>query len=146
MKRTMLLAGLLLACCALVSCKQSSPPRGNPNAMPPGVRTKDAAELVTRARDVVDRIAKGDYEGATRNFDAKMKEALTPEKAKEAWQKLVAQAGPFRRRLAERMAKDQQYDLVYVTCQFENGPVDIALVFDANKLITGLWFVPAASR
>ena len=146
MKRTMLLAGLLLACCALVSCKQSSETTRHPDAMPPGVRTKDATELVTRARDVVDRIAKGDYEGARRNFDAKLKEALTPEKAKDAWQKLVAQAGPYHRRLAERMAKDQQYDLVYVTCQFENGPVDIAVVFDANKLITGLWFVPAASR
>jgi dienelactone hydrolase len=38
----------------------------------------------------------------------------------------------------------QGYEIVFVTCRFESGPVDIKLIYDDERRIAGLWFVPTA--
>ena len=39
--------------------------------------------------------------------------------------------------------RTQGYDVVFVTCQFEQTLLDVKVVFDASGQIAGLFFLPA---
>ena len=39
--------------------------------------------------------------------------------------------------------KHAQFDIVIVTCEFEKRMIDIKVVFNRKKEVTGLWFLPA---
>jgi len=76
-------------------------------------------------------------------YDATMKGALPEPKLREAWQTLLQQAGPFQKRLGTRQEAQAGYQIVFVTCQFERATLDIKVVFNAERQVAGLFFVPA---
>lgn len=130
MMRHSVAVGLSLAICTvLCSCGQRRQV----------VQSPDVAEL---AGQFVELMAKGDFSTAVRNFDGAMKQAMSAEKLGEAWRSLTTQVGAFQRQAGVRTAKEQGYDVAYVTCEFENGSVAVKVVFDRAKQISGLWFVP----
>jgi dienelactone hydrolase len=98
--------------------------------------------IETLAKDLVGAMASGDCKKAVENFDGTMKNALPAEKLQEAWNSLIAQFGPFVEQGGTRRAKMLQYDIIFVTCKFEKGALDAKVVFDNNKQIAGLFFVP----
>jgi hypothetical protein len=100
------------------------------------------ATIETLAKDLVKALASGDCNKATENFDGTMKNALPAEKLQEAWNSLIAQFGSFVEQGGTRRAKVLQYDIIFVTCKFEKGALDAKVVFDNNKQIAGLFFVP----
>lgn len=102
----------------------------------------EAATIETLAKDLVSALASGDYRKAMENFDGTMKNALPAEKLQEAWNSLIAQFGSFVEQAGARRAKILQYDIIFVTCKFEKGTFDAKVVFDGNKQIAGLFFVP----
>ena len=95
------------------------------------------------AKDLVDLLASGNYEKAVENFDSTMKTALPAEKLQEVWNSIIAQAGPFKEQLGARKEKILQYDVMFVTCKFENSVLDAKVVFNQKKQISGLFFVPS---
>ena len=97
---------------------------------------------VELAKCFVDDLAKRNFRDAVKGFDAIMKAAMPAAKLSEAWDGLIKQAGPFQRQLDTRSEKIQQYDTIFVTCQFEHTPLDVKVVFDSESQISGLWFVP----
>ncbi|MFZ0033853.1 MAG: alpha/beta fold hydrolase [Sedimentisphaerales bacterium] len=99
--------------------------------------------IETLAKDLVSALASGDCKKATENFDETMKKALPAEKLQEAWNSLIAQFGPFVEQAGTLREKVLQYDVIFVTCKFEKGALDAKIVFDGNKQIAGLFFVPA---
>ncbi|MFA5239475.1 MAG: DUF3887 domain-containing protein [Phycisphaerae bacterium] len=103
----------------------------------------EPAPIETSAKDLVSALANGDYKKAVGNFDATMKDALPAEKLQEVWNALIAQSGPFVEQLGTRREKIQQYDVIFVTCKFENAALDAKVVFDGNEQIAGLFFVPS---
>lgn len=108
--------------------------------------TTRVSDLTPQAKEFVDLLVKEDYASAVKSFDNKMKEVMPEDKVQEAWQGLLAQTGPFKKQIGVRQSKEQGYDVVYVTCEFEKSSLDIKLVFDSAKKVSGLWFVPSTPR
>jgi dienelactone hydrolase len=105
----------------------------------------EPSKLQTSAEQFVDRMAKGDFAAAVGNFDATMTKVSPAPVLKQTWGALLSQCGAFQKRQGFRTEKLQQYDIVYITCQFEKTPLDIKVVFDPSGKISGMFFVPVKS-
>jgi dienelactone hydrolase len=101
-------------------------------------------ELVNQAKQFVELLAKEDFASATKNFDATMTKLISAEKLRELWTALNQQVGVYQKQLATRIEKSGKYDAVLVTCEFAKMPLDAKIVFDNQKQIAGLFFVPVA--
>lgn len=121
---------LLLLVCAL---RTQAQPAASPSE----------SELTTRTTALLDAMVRGDFAGATRHFDAKMKQGLTPEKLQEIWKGLLDQAGAFQSQEGVRTQTQGAHRLVFVTTRFANVRLDMQATFDAQGQIAGLFFVPA---
>jgi len=100
-------------------------------------------ELITQAKEFVDLLTKEEFAKAVENFDNVMTKAMPKEKLKEVWQAVIQQAGQLKKQKGTRTETLAEYDIVYVICEFEKGALDIKVVFNREKQITGLWFAPA---
>ena len=103
----------------------------------------NVSDLTALAKSFVIQLEKGDFVAAARPFDATMQKAMPAEKLSAAWQALVGQAGPFKQQVGSRAIKAQGYDIVFVTCEFALVKIDVKVVFDGQRQITGLFFLPA---
>jgi hypothetical protein len=103
----------------------------------------ETTSIETLAKDLVSSLSRGNYKEAVANFDGTMKNALPAEKLQEAWNSLIVQFGSFVEQAGTRRVKILQYDVIFVTCKFEKGALDAKVVFDNNKQIAGLFFVPS---
>ena len=95
------------------------------------------------AKHFVDLLAKSDFSGATENFDGTMKAAMPPENLQQLWDQVIAHAGSFKKQTATRVEESAPNKSVFVTCQFERATLDIKVVFNDKKQISGLWMVPS---
>lgn len=100
-------------------------------------------DRTAEAKAYLDLLAAGDYAGAVTRFDETMKRVLPAEKLKATWEGLLAAAGPYRGQLRTRTAFEQGYDIVFVTCDFEQADLDIRLVFNSEGKISGMWTTAA---
>lgn len=123
MKKVFILA--LLAFVLFIACREQGNPEG---------------ELVPLAKEFVDVLAAGDFGRTVEYFDAKMNEVLPPAKVEEAWNMVEGKVGKFKQQLKARQIKEGGYDVVYVTCEFERSKLNVKVVFDQNKKVSGLWF------
>jgi hypothetical protein len=118
-------------------------------------KVKDILELVSHPRtdttaptpempdnEFVQLLTNGQFTTATESFDETMKNALPAEKLQELWESTVSQIGPFKEQLASRTEKQAEFDIVLVTCQFENSTLDVKVVYNAEKQVAGLFFTP----
>jgi len=126
MKLSVVLLALLAAC--LVSCDQGKE-AGAPDFTGPG-------------RGFVEMLVRGDYAAAVTKFDETMKGVMPEAKLAEAWLSLLQQVGPFDRIDSISQKKEQGYDVVYVSCVFERASVNVKVVYNTKKEVSGLWFVP----
>jgi uncharacterized protein len=97
-------------------------------------------ELIAKAEDMLSALKKGDYEEAVRDFDAVMVKAAPPEKMKQVWEAVNKQLGGLKRQTEIRTETGVQYDVVYLTLEFENSTVDMKVVFNKEKQISGQFF------
>ncbi|MHC4997012.1 MAG: alpha/beta hydrolase, partial [Planctomycetota bacterium] len=104
-----------------------------------------ADTLEAAANAFIDRLVAEDYDAATERFDATMTRVMTPAKLKQVWQGLRAAYGPLQDRGASYRENIGEYEIIYVPCRFESQSLDAKVVFDREKRITGLFFVPPRS-
>ena len=109
----------------------------------PTLSARPAGDFVAAGVGVVDQLAGEDFAGVVARFDATMTTALPEPKLRDAWQNLRQQAGSFQKRLGTRVEKQQGYEIVFVTCQFERAVLDTKVVLDADRRVAGLFFVPS---
>jgi dienelactone hydrolase len=102
-----------------------------------------STNLISSGTQFVDLLVKEDFAGAVARFDSTMKSVLPEEKLREVWQTLQKQAGPFKQRLRARAEAAGGYDIVFVSCHFEEADLDAKVVFNADRRIAGLFFVPS---
>ena len=107
--------------------------------------TTEPDNLVAKAKEFVLLLEQGEFTKAVKLFDDVMSKAMSSEQLKKAWQSLTTQAGAFKKQTTVRKQISGKYDIVFITCQFEKTLLDIKVVFDKNKQIAGLWFVPTQS-
>jgi dienelactone hydrolase len=108
----------------------------------PWAARAESGDVAASARDFVGLLAKADFAGAVARFDATMKQALPEARLREVWAGVQAQAGPFKKQLDTRAEKVMGYDVVLVTCQFAQASLDTKVVFNADRQVAGLFFVP----
>jgi bla regulator protein BlaR1 len=94
------------------------------------------------AGNFVDLLINEQFEEAVQNFDDKTKNALPPDRLAEVWKATTGQAGQFQKKLGTRAEKYLWTDIVYVTCRFEEGPIDVKVIYNRDSKISGLWFLP----
>jgi hypothetical protein len=111
---------------------------------PKGGKKAGGDERETIATRFVDLLAAGDFATAVKSFDATMAGALPPDRLAEVWKTLNAQAGPYAGRAGIRSAEEAGHRVVFVTCRFEKTALDAKIVFDDERKIAGLFFVPPA--
>ncbi|MCW3490163.1 alpha/beta hydrolase [Dethiobacter alkaliphilus] len=128
MKKSAVLFVLLLVMVLLVaSCGEQTedlPLEGN--------ITDLAAEYLTKLSD-------GDFSGANEYHSAEMRRALPGNRLEETWQGIVAQFGPYQSQTGTRTDEVEDYDLVFVTVNFEKAQVEFRVVFNEDKRIAGFF-------
>jgi hypothetical protein len=105
--------------------------------------TAESDELIVRARKFLELLSKDDFQGAAKNFDETMKKVFSPAKLEEFWKAVPSQLGAFKKQTKARREQLPPYDIVLVTCEFEKVTLDARVVFNKNKEIAGLQFVPS---
>ena len=103
---------------------------------------KSQADLTLVSKTLVDLLVQEEYGKVTPYYDATMAKALPPEKLKAAWEGLINNAGAFKAIKGTRSSQYGDFDIIFVTCDFTNGPLDIKFVFNRESKISGMWFVP----
>lgn len=102
-------------------------------------------KLITMSKEFVMALENGRYDDSVKHFDKTMTKLAPPEKMKEVWEAVTKQVGPFKEQKGVWTESLPKYDIVYVTCEFEKATLDIKLVFNKNKQISGQFFVPPRS-
>lgn len=94
----------------------------------------------------VETLARGDFYAAAARFDDTMRSALPVAKLEELWKTLDAQTGGFHGVQRVRTERVQRYTVAFVTCEFANTSLDAKVVFDEQRRIAGLFFVPVQNE
>jgi dienelactone hydrolase len=97
---------------------------------------KDAASAFLKA------LTESDWKAASKDFDATMQKVMPTDKLEKTWKGLIAQVGALKKTVGVRTEAVAKYDIVFLTCQFEKQTLDVKVVFDKEKRLTGLFFVP----
>ncbi|MGO9201878.1 MAG: alpha/beta fold hydrolase [Limisphaerales bacterium] len=111
----------------------------------PSAALSETNDVVRSGRQFVDLLAKGNFARAVTQFNPTMTKVVPEAKLGEIWQGLQAQTGAFKRTLGARAEKRMDYDIVLVTCEFARTNLDMKVVFDTNRQVAGLFFVPSRS-
>ncbi len=92
------------------------------------------------AEKFVDALTRGNY-GAARGFLApKLKETMLPGELEQAWKKLLAETGSFKRRSESKIVESSSTNLVLVNLEFENENRSFMIIFNPLKQIVGVDF------
>lgn len=110
------------------------------------ITTAQTSDLSSQGSKFITMLSNGDYKSAVAMFDDTMKKFLPEEKLKETWQAIQAQVGSFKSQGSIRKEKIQNYDTIYINCQFKKTQLDCRIVFDSNGKIAGLQFLPTVSK
>ena len=123
------LAALLALSAAVVA---QTPP------LPPGELTEQTAA----AQAFLAALTRGGYAAAARDFDDAMKRALPGDKLEKTWKAVNDQLGGFQKQTAVRAEKGGKYDFIFLTCRFGKQTVDVRVVFDKDRKLSGFALVP----
>jgi hypothetical protein len=111
-------------------------------AVEPNVPAGESAEPNVPTNKVVELLANQQFSAVIDDFNEMMKNELPPEKLEEAWKAVIDQMGPFKKQIGLRTEKEADYDIVFVTCEFEKGVIDVKIAYNDEKQVVGLFFVP----
>jgi dienelactone hydrolase len=104
----------------------------------------DPAPTAARGEAVVAALRDRKFDVAAADFTPEMQKALPTDKLKTVWESVTGQFGAFQKINSSRTETREKYEIVYVSCQFEKGPLDVRLVYstDKDRKLGGLQFVP----
>jgi len=117
-----------LACALLAGCGKEEQATSSFNAAEKGA-------------EFVNLLAEGKFDIAATWLDPTMAAAMSAAKLQEAWGTLSSK-GAYQGIAGTRTATEQGFAVAYVTCNFEQGAMDVKVVFDQQGRVSGLWFVP----
>lgn len=98
----------------------------------PALATNIAADLSARRFAAVEA-----------RFDARMAAALPTAQLAATWTALLAQVGAFGAVAGIREEEQGSYHVVFVTCSFARASLDLKLVFDSERKVAGMFFLPS---
>lgn len=109
-----------------------------------GAVDAEAPEAVSaRGSRIVSLLDAGKYGEVRAQFDDAMTKAVPTDEALGAlWTGLQQKSGRYKRTLFVTESVAAVYRIVLVTCEFEQGPLDVKLVFDRSNKVAGFFYVP----
>lgn len=107
---------------------------------------EESVEPNAPANPLIDLLAAQQFATVTEDFNETVKAALPAEKLEEVWKATIEQMGPFKKQLGSRTEKEADIDVESVTCQFENGIIDVKIAYDTDKKVAGLSIVPTPAE
>jgi dienelactone hydrolase len=102
-----------------------------------------AQDLQTQGKALVSDLLARQFDKVTAQFDERMKGALPSSKLADLLDTILAQYGPYRSITGTHTGELQAYQLVFVTCQFDQTSVDFRLVYDSNAHVAGFFYAPS---
>jgi dienelactone hydrolase len=82
----------------------------------------------------------------TAQFTERMAAGIPPATLAAMIDDLLSKTGPFRGIAGTRAEMQQEYHVVFVTCQFEKASLDLRLVYDAAGKLAGMFFAPSSPK
>ncbi len=105
------------------------------------ITTERAAPKIP-TNEFVELLINQQFTTATENFDETMLNELPSEKLEEIWKSTTDMMGSFVQQLGIRTESQLGYDVMLITCEFENGCIDVKIVKNDKQQIAGLFFTP----
>jgi hypothetical protein len=102
------------------------------------------AELPARATEFVRTLSRDDFAAAVKDFDDTLAKVLPADRLKTVWQGVTGRFGAFKEATDTRVEQRGKLTIVYVVSKFEKAPLDVRVVFDSDKKVSGLQFLPPA--
>jgi dienelactone hydrolase len=102
----------------------------------------ETSKFPSSALAFVELLRTENFKAAVVQFDDTMKAAMPEAKLQETWAAVLDQVGAFKSAGKARAEKRGEYVIVFVTCEFQNSPLDIRVVFDQGNRVAGLGFSP----
>lgn len=99
-------------------------------------------EIAEIATEFVEELSEEEFENAAGKFNEEMRRAMPKELLGQTWSQLQTQVGAFVSIESLREEIIQEYDVIFVTTEFENSFIDIRVVFDEENRVAGLFFEP----
>lgn len=104
-------------------------------------RADERDVAVVQAKAVLDALLKDDIDAASRNFSDEARRTLPPDKFKDFWKGVRAEAGPFKKLAATNVEERGRAFLVTLTCEFEKMSFDVTVAVE-GRAVLGLYFKP----
>lgn len=118
-----------------------------PALTPPAIdpqEKRQAGGCESRAKSLLDAAQKGDFATASRDFDAKMRGGLPPEKFKEIWTSL-SQFGTLQARGQSHPGKGEGYFIVMTPLIFSKATLVSQIACGSDGLIAGFNVKPLSA-
>jgi uncharacterized protein len=97
--------------------------------------------LQGRTSNLIANLARGDFVGASENFDFTMRSRLPAENLAEAWRNVEGQVGTFVAIERVRTEHRGRYSFGFARCRFERGEKVVKVTYDADGSVAGLFFL-----
>src|SRR5260370_2691764 len=104
-----------------------------------------AEDFQARSKEVVTQLAAREFDKVEARFDATMSAVSPVAKLAETWAAILAQAGSFKSITGTRQQTWKNYEIVFVTTEFERAVADLKFVWDSQAHIAGFFIVPSQS-
>jgi dienelactone hydrolase len=104
------------------------------------------SEIDAMARSFVENLTSANFSAVVSLFDSTMAAQLTEENVGQIWSSLTDQFGTYIGPSDTRSDTLGGYNIVYVTMEFERGPIDAKVVISNDLKVAGLFFVPAPPK
>lgn len=99
-------------------------------------------ELELMAQTFVSELLRGDFKSAASKFDKQMNDALSEDKLMDTWHNLIKDAGALLDISPTKTVEMECYKIVVIKCAFQQTIIDIQVVYNESKEISGLTFNP----
>ncbi len=101
--------------------------------------------LVERSKSVAQSLDKNEFDAVIVQFDDAMQKALPKVSLEKTWGILHKQLGSLKQTGKSRQVKAEEYEVVFIECEFERGKLELKLVYDKSEKIAGMFMLPAGS-
>jgi alpha-beta hydrolase superfamily lysophospholipase len=96
-----------------------------------------------KTRMFINYLSSENFSSAYDMFDSKMAAALPSQKLEALWKNIESQVGKIIKIEKLNASKSDEYVVTVATTEFQDGYLDIKLVFDTELKIAGLWITKA---
>ena len=104
---------------------------------------EDKFDNVYLAKSFLSLVRNLKFEEAVKSFDPAMQKAMPPQVLQELWKGVITTFRQMKEQTQVRKEKLNEFDIVFITCVFQNGSLDAKMVFNQEKQIAGLYFLPS---